>query len=518
MAPEAPSRASADAAASRAGFDLLPHLAKFLGEPPPLTLLITGASGTGKSILLRTLLAQLPGPRAYVAYRANAGGSAGEQASPDGRPALSLLLVDPGAARHEEPDPAAGEPTPPPSASPATPPEGEALPPLLAETVSRLATNGGGYLVVDSWDPTSEQEFRSHAAGPESIHELSAPVALLLERFRRLPLRVILVVSPATDLGLVSTADGTVELGWEEVEGFRLRVVSIPKLRSTPPPESRYLYALDGGRFYCPPQFPPGFRPPIGPPHPDPAPEEDSLFPGSQPFADAFGRLRFHGLTGLEVPSRFPSLVADVFLYPLVAHTMAIGGRVLWIPSPSSTPQQIIVQLSRFLPPEFLGDRLRVVSPQAPDPSMGALRSVVLLARRTPSEGELAPKANPLSAGPMFPEAYRFLRGTLEGRPSLYVVYLDGLRAIATITGIPLTVETFPLIMGGYTRLPRFHGIGFGRTDDPLTRAIEAGVDTHVRLIEKYGRSVLLGVRPRTSPFLLDWTDKTGRYALVPIR
>ena len=518
MAPEAPARASADAAVSRGGFAILPHLVKFLGEPPPLTLLITGASGTGKSILLRTLLPQLTGPRAYVAYRAEAGGSAGGHASPDARPALSLLLVDPGAPRHEEPSPASGEPTPPQPLAPAAPPDAEALPPVLAEAISRLATEGGGCLVVDSWDPTSEQEFRSQAAGPESIHELSAPAALLREKLRRLPLRVILVASSATDPGLVSGADGTVELGWEEVEGFRLRVVSIPKLRSTPPPESRYLYSLEGGSFYCPPQFPPGFRPPIGPPHPDPAPQEDSLFPGSQPFADAFGRLRFHGLTGLEVPPRFPSLVADVFLYPLVAHAMAIGGRVVWIPSPSSNPHQIASQLSRFLPPDFLRERLRVVSPQAADAAMGDLRSVALPARRAPSEGEPTSKASASPSGPIFPEAFRFLQGTLEGRPSLYVIYLDGLHALATIAGIPLTVETFPLIMGGYARLPRFHGIGFGRADDPLTQAVLAGVDTHIRLIEKCGRSVLLGMRPRTSPFILDWTDEGGRYGLVPIK
>jgi len=299
------------------------------------------------------------------------------------------------------------------------------------------------------------------------------------------------------------------------VEGFRLRVVSVPKLRRSPTPETRYLYSLREGVFYCPPQFAPGFRPPIGPPPPDPDPSEAGLFPGSVAFAGAFGRLRPHGMTGLEVAPRFPSSLTEVFLYPLVAHTLSVGGRVVWIPSASSGPPAVVAALTRFLPPDFLRERLRVLAPGPGEAALGELRAVVLPVRRESGEVREASGSGGAGVGPFFPEAHHFLRSTPEGRPSLYVISLDGLSALASIAGIPLNAETFPLIVGAYLRLPRFHGFGFGRSDDPLTRVMAAAVDTHLRVEERYGRTVLFGIRPRTNPYILDWGDDAGRYSLV---
>jgi len=518
VAPEAAPGDSATGVALQGGFDLLPHLTQFLQQPAPLTLLVMGGSGTGKSTLLRTLLRRLSGPRLYLAYRtAAAGGSAGSGVQ-DQQLELSFLLFDPGTDTGPSGDPRTGVGAPDLASGAATPPTGETLPAPFAEAVAQLAGQGGGCVVVDAWDPSAEQASRASDGTPQSAPTFTAPYALLRGQLGRSPVRAVIAIPPTGDSGLVSAADGVIELGWEETEEFRLRVVSIPKLKGTPPPETRYLYSLEGGVFYCPPQFPPGYRPPIGPPHPDPRSEEESLFPGSVPFANAFGRLRYRGLTGLEVPPRFPSHIADLFLYPMAAHTLAIGGRVVWIPSAASGPLQVAGQLARFLPPEFLRERLRVLSPHGTEPGMGELRGVALSALRPLADPQEGPRAPPSTSGPLFPEAFRFLQGTPEGKPSLYVIHLDGLHALATIAKLPLTAETFPMVIGAYAKLPRFHGLGFGRSDDPITKMVAAVVDTHLRLVERYGRNVILGVRPRTNPYILDWTDESGRYNLVPAK
>jgi hypothetical protein len=61
------------------------------------------------------------------------------------------------------------------------------------------------------------------------------------------------------------------------------------------------------------------------------------------------------------------------------------------------------------------------------------------------------------------------------------------------------------------------HGFGFGRNDDPLNGPLLQNLDIQIQIEEKYGRTLLLGRRPRTRPYLLDWIDPTGRYSLVPI-
>jgi hypothetical protein len=521
---ESGSRTPSGRSAGRSGFELFQHIDAFLANAPPVTLLIAGEPGAGKSTFLRTLIPRLQGPSVYLAYKAESitGHRADGTRHPEARDSspptgmVSMLLVDP----EGQPDPSSADPN---SAAPglmayapaAVKGPEEAVPPALVAAVGRLAAKGEGFIIVDSWDSSSEKEFRALAGDHGLIQTVTAPSQLLRADWGQTPARVVFAIGTNPDSEMLSQSDGLLHLDWEDVEGYRLRVLSILKLRHTATPESRYLYTLEGGRFYCPPQFPHGFRPPIGPPDADPEPQDDSLFSGSVDFHDAFGRLRYHGLTGVQVPPRFPSTFGDVFLYPLITHTIAQGGRVVWIPSASNGPAQIAGQLSKWIPPDFLRERLRVITPLGVEAGLGDLKPIAIPVRRVPPE---ARAEGPAASTPIFQDAYKFLQGTPEGKPCLYALYLDGLHALANIAGVSLSPDTFPVVVQSYVRLPRMHGFGFGRSDDPLIGPLLQNLDIHIQIEEKYGRTVLFGRRPRTHPYLLDWTDGTGRYALVPIQ
>ena len=510
-------RSPSKGASSRPGeFDLLEHLEEFLRRGPPLTFLIKGESGTGKSTFLRTLISRVKGPRMFLVYRTS---QSPQEGPPPGAatPEISPLLVfDPYASVAEPAEDAsttvdqsmAGSLAVHQASAPSTDP--------LSAALDRFVGRGPGIVVLDVWDPKWDQVLRALTKGGGAVTEVAGAIPSLRTQLRQLATRAVMSVPPEGDAAFLSMADGVVELGREEFEGFALRVISILKLGDLPTPEPRYLYSLHNGVFSCPSQLPAGFRPPLGPPDADPDPTEGTLFPGSREFAEAFGRFRYHGLTGFEVPPRFSYRLSEVFLIPLVAHTLNSGGRVAWIPSATSGTAQLCSQLRPFVPPDFLRERLRVLSLGVGDSSVGEYRSVVLPIRREAGGPAASTEGQP-GIGPLFSEAFDFLRGTAEGKASLYVVSLDGLEALAVVADVPLDASTFPFVVGTYARLPGFHGVGFGRSDDPLAKVLLSSVETHIRVEERHGRTLVLGVRPRTNPFLLDWSDPSGKYALLPL-
>lgn len=514
MNAERASGVAPEPAPTRGGFDLIAHLASLLEIPRPQLLIVKGASGTGKSTLLRTLVPLLRRPRIFLAYRSERGVRGSDRTGPPEGEPVSLLMVDPQAGEGPEGTSGAEYSM---SFAPAAFRSEDGLPTPLVEAAHRLDEAGGGCVIMDSWDRGSEELFRSQVGDRGSARVLSTGARALWTQLGSLPATVLLVLVEDPGAEAVSSADGVIELGWEDVEGFALRVLSVPKLRLAPVPEPRFLYSLDQGEFRCPTRLPPGFEPPIGPPDDDPDPRAATIFPGSQDFAGAFGRLPMPGFTGLEVPSQFASRFADVFLVPLVAHTLTRGGRVVWIPSASSGPAEVCAMLDGYVPKTTLREGLRVLSSAESEEDLGDLAEVALPVRREPEvqprTGEHAPAVRPL-----FPSAYDFFRGQTGGRPCLYAIAFGGIHEMAAAAGMTINPSTFPFVVGAYARLPGFHAFALARSGDPLTQVLVARAAAHVRIEERYGRTLLFGVRPRTNPYLLDWPDADGRYHLVPLR
>ena len=473
--------------------------------------LIQGAAGFGKSLLIQTLIPHLVGPKLYVAYLPIPLARPGETEGQD----LALLVVDPqaqlvGEGRGPALDPSTGA---------RGLNENASVPELLQRALSHLKGSERGTVIVDSWDRGSELAFRALGGDGAHVQILTVPASTLGTLRLSLvssPAHMIIAVTPELGRNLQSTADAMVDLHEVAQAGVHLRVVSSPKARgSNGPPVPESLYTVDDGEFRVRGGAPRGFRPPVGLADPDPAPDRSSGWPGSSAFAEAFGRLRFGGFTGLTLSPDSPDTLPTVFAVPMAVHAIRSGGRVVWIPSPAIRPSRIVGYLKDQLPPDWIRERLRLVSAAGDDPGLDDLRSTILPLRREIGSGNELRTATVSGVGPLFPDAYRFLRTSPETGPALYIMSLEGLRAATTAAGIPLDPATIPVIFAAYARIPSFHGFGFGSPDDPLAVAVRSGVDTvlHTELV--CGRNVVFGLRPQTSPFLLDWSDPRGRYSLV---
>jgi hypothetical protein len=208
----------------------------------------------------------------------------------------------------------------------------------------------------------------------------------------------------------------------------------------------------------------------------------------------------------------------DVVALPVAVHALLSGGRVVWIPSPQISPSFVCDELARFVPRDGVRDRVRILSASGSDPALGDLKGVVLPARLDGGEGHDLPGATAAPALPPLPDAYQFLQQGRSDRPSLFVISLDGLNAVASVSGRRLRPELFPFTLTIYMQLPKFHSLGFGRTGDPVLQTCLLSAKTHLKFQHRFGRTLIFGARPETPGYMLEWTDREGRYSLLPMQ
>jgi hypothetical protein len=495
---------------------LLPHeLRTFLALPGTNVLLVRGPAGSGKSTLCADLLLQLGGTRVLVAPRGDtldtrlpagiASGSAGpihfvpleSRHSSDGS-ALSeghVLAAGPfGADRSETP----GRPR------------------WVEQVLDLIPSNEPSFVVVDHWTPRSPPSDDSKLGPSSPGLEAEKEVQGLRTALRGSDTHLILVIESGKIDPPLSSMDGAIETGFETVSKAQVRTLTLRKLRGVGIGAKQVPYTLADGRFRCIEPVAAGFQPPLGPPDLAPSERSGYIWPGSEAFASVFGWLQYGALTSLELGEGVPDYVPLQATFPLVAHTLLTGGRVVWVPLPTSLPEVLVTSLSRWTAPEVLSSGLRILSAGGDEdhPLLGRMLLPLTraAARVDPSPGTAARVA------PFFAEGLKFLQGTPAGKPALYVLSLDGLRAVAAVTGVHYDPATFPLIVARYAQIPGFHGFAVRPSNDPLAAPLQGGAQTLIRAEAKLGRVFLTGTRPETVPHALSWEGEDYRFSLLPMR
>ena len=497
------------------GGDLLTALSGVLAQDTPALVLVYGDPGSGKSSLLRALIPRVEGPAIFVAYRAVAGTRSAPVGPANPATEVALLLLDPArviADGNAEREPSGAIPV---SFVPAgVQPGHDGFPPQISEAIEQMLAAGGGTIFVDSWDRRSEEEYRERSGVRSGGLVITSAVAPLQEQLGRIPVHAVVAMIGAPDAGSDSLADISLSLGHEEIDGNFVHRLHVEKAARDVGGRSDLLFSTVNGEFYCPaPQEPP----PIGGVRaPDPEAESvaGTFWPGSAEYARAFGRLRFNGYTVLELLDDAPSAASGALGFPMVAWTLLRGGRVVWIPSPMMSHGRIARILAGIVPPDQLRQNLRVLSAAAADSSLGDLRSIALPVRRAAKNGADPRTVDAAPVEPLFPEAYNFLRARPGDGLSLFVLAVDGLRALSSTSGNTYDPATFPLLVERYARIEHFHGLGIVHGEDPLARGVLPTADTWLRVRQRHGQTVVTGMRPKTPTYLMDWKGELERYTL----
>lgn len=496
--------------------DFLSRLVKVLEGPAARLLIVEGIPGAGKSSLLRALAERVGPPYLRLAYRSTEPLPGPEAQGPDEPTRFSVVLVDaPGVVPEELPSTLAAIPASRAREQATAEYAAEGAPEEIVRAIATMAAEQRGTLFVDAWDRGTLASSGDGHEGRLAFSRLFGSESELVQRFSRLPVATVAAILAPVPPALRSMADGVLHLDQLAWNGPPVRLLTVEKLLAPTHLEGRQLFTLAGGRFYAPPRLARGFVPGPPPLDPDPQPGEPTLWPGSSVYAEAFGRLAPHAMTGLELAVGVPNALAEPLWLPIVAHAVAGGGRAVVVPPVSTTPVELFEKLAGKVPAETLRDGLRILSVTDATESSGVPPELRLPLAASPRVPSAAGPAEAPAAEPMLAGVYEFLAGVPKGRPALYAICLDGLRAVAAVTGIALEPRTLPLVISLYARLPGFHGIGIGRSDDPLNSAFQPSLALRLALELHDGQALLYEADPPGACYFLLWQGTGGRYRLV---
>ena len=486
------------------------ELLRFLELRRPVSLLLRGAAGTGRSLLAREVLKAVDGPCLILSD---------EGGREDSRP-LGLGADGPITVRgmHEL---AAG-----PTLLPA-PPTVASAPPVGAPT------SGWSGVAVDTWDSLVEsvmgQRRRGSMAGPDSERALFGRLAQATKR-------LVLVAGMGRTTSVEYLVDGIVETVQTHEDDRTERWARFVKLREVELGHSSYPFSLSTGRFHAFPIYP--ARPPVQNSirlDPDPTPEQPGLWPGSLDFAAAFGRLMGGTLTLIECDRKTSTDVQLSLITPLLFHSILHAGRLVFVPPPTLFPQEIFERAKGYVPPATLEAllpqlplKLRILShatTDVPDPTFGGAvfplrgssRQLPIMTTAPESSreyGDGPPLDSPL---PRFPGIQEFLHDSSSGRGNLEVVFLAGLVAAAREIQSGYTPEALAAIIQRDLNLPFLHVLMVAPEGEPLIRDLCGLAGTHLRLVSRMGRYLLQGIRPWTENWVLLPADG-GSSSDVPFR
>jgi KaiC/GvpD/RAD55 family RecA-like ATPase len=497
------------------------ELTDFLQLPGPQSLLIRGPPGSGKTTLGLALLEHAAGVRILVSNRVSGDELAREfpWLGKDGSSKIQIVnttdLQYDDAAKTKKAASRMLETGPKDRVELS---EFLALPAAIQKAWSQLPSSSPSTVVIDSWDALIEHALGEGSPGADGPRDRAEIERTLLRWMGRAPTHLVLVLETDSQTQLDYLVNGVAVTRRELVNDRLERWLHLPKLRGIRIANGAYPYTVEGAKFQCIEPLRPYTEIHRG--HIDPKPDDmpGFIWPGSRSFAEAFGRLALGRVTVIEVDDEVPDYVVQHLLTPPKIQTVTSGGRVMVIPSPSLTADDIFSPIEDAHASGRLSDLFRVldVTGQLTRATRGGHpeRFACLMPTK-----DIAPP-DP-SADPEDNEISRWLAGGVRGgAPSLATLYETGMEALGVALKVPITPESTRVLASSIQSSlvgQNHHVVAVGRINSPLLQPIRALASIHLRLTDRQGRELIYGLKPWTTGFVLTESRGSGPYDLLRI-
>jgi KaiC/GvpD/RAD55 family RecA-like ATPase len=500
------------------------ELREFLALRGPQSLIVKGPPGSGKTTLALAMLEAAGGERLLLSNRVTGDELAREFPWLGTEKPSGIEVVD--ATDWETVDPSVSHAVADASLvlSEGSPDRRDlfeflSLPGPIQEAWSRLPSDGRhSTVVIDSWDALIEHylaKVQSDSTRPFDRAELERR---LLRRMGRSRTHLILILETDSESQLDYLVNGIVVTRRELVNDRLERWLSLPKLRGIRIANASYPYTVEGAKFQCIDPLHPYSVIRSGFTDPEPAPMAGFIWPGSTNFAEAFGRLAVGRVTLIEVDPEVPDYVVQHLLTPAKVHTVRAGGRVLVIPSPSLTSEEIWSPVEDASPSGDISNFFRVVdvSGQLSRSTKDGTKN-----RRACLVPTSALAASSVEGSAAEGELRAWVGGTDAQRPpGLVTMYETGIESIVIALKVPASTQlTQRLANAIWNSLGEGnqHLIAVGKIDSPLLAPVRALATIHLRLLDRQGRVLVYGLKPWTGGYVLTDSAQGGPYDLLRI-
>ncbi|HEV2449359.1 MAG TPA: gas vesicle protein GvpD P-loop domain-containing protein [Thermoplasmata archaeon] len=500
------------------------ELSEFLRLPGPQTLLIRGPPGSGKSTLCLALLEASIGEKVLVTNRVSARELHREFPWLGENGSKGIELVDASSVEDHTTEALRAATQ---SAMVAAETSKEArgleeflrLPLPIQDAWSRLPSASPATVVLDSWDALVEQHLGALRSQTPESRDREEVERMLLRQMGKSRAHLVIVLEREELSQLDYLVNGVVVTRREMVNDRLERWLQLPKLRGIRIEHASYPYTVEGAKFQCiEPARLDGFGRAVSfDPEPDPAP--GYLWPGSRSFAGIFGRFPLSKFSLIETDNDVPESVRHRLIAPALAHTVSRGGRVVLLPPPTLSADEIWGPLDRATDSERLSETLRVIdldgslARAAKEREKGHARTIVPVSALVPS----SPSADPQNS-----ELIRWVTGGVPGgHPGMILMYATGLEGIARALKIPITSEvaaSIPgTIQGSVGRASNLAIVGIGPVEGPLFAPMHSMAAVRLRLQSRQGRVFIYGVKPWTTGLVLSEGSGSAPYELLRI-
>jgi GvpD gas vesicle protein len=389
------------------------------------------------------------------------------------------------------------------------------LPAQLQEAWSRIKPDRPSLIIIDSWDALVESYLGGLVGAPVGNLPSRADIErTLLERMGSAKTHLVFVLEREEQTQLDYLVNGVAVTGREVVDGRLERWLTIYKLRGVRIENPLYPFSLESARFECIVPLRPYGEIRGGRFNPAPDTLPGLLWPGSKAFADSFGRLPLGKSSLFEVEKEVPNHIPHLLLAPMLAHTVEQNGRVIFVPDASTLPEDVWEALHGSVERRRFLNQVRFLLPPA-GPNEGKSEFEPTIVRLgQPTEGVVPAPNDDIGMD-------QFLRsGSTPDSPGLFVVFLQGLVAIATSMGMAITPEVAQRLPGQIQAAVRgspIHAVAVGSSASPLLDPLRATAALRLHIRQVQGRVFLHASDPWTPSFVLSEGGDAAPYGLLRV-